>query len=705
MTTTSLRMRLIWLTLVAVVPLIILIAINLNDQFQQHKEQGEESIARLAQSISLQQDQYIEATHQLLVAVAQLPEVVNRNARICNRYAADLLSQYPKYANLGAIALNGDIFCSGLEMEGTVNAADRSYFQEAVEQNDFAIGNYQIGRITGQASLNFGYPARDDDDTTTAIVFAALKLDWIADYATRIDLPEQGELTFIDREGIILARYPNPEEWIGEELAEEGLFAQITSRQEDIVEATDAQGTKRFYAFAPLSRESEAAYVIVSIPKSVVFADVNRVLIRDIIVVVVVSVIAFAVAWIGLSRLVVRPIEKLATTTQQLARGEMNTRSGLSYGGGEIGFLASSVDQMADALQQQHEEVTREASEREHAQQQEARLRQHMEQTVADYLTFVQLVSQGNLAKRLTVQHNGTLGHLGHGLNGMVENLHVITSQVQQASNDITTAVQDILSATTEQASSAAEQSSSLTQTNTTMDQVRSIVQQTMQEATLLAQESQSALMIAHQGTQVVEQTSASIEQIRQQMDSIAQTILGLAEQTQAIGTITTTVSELADQSNMLALNAAIEAARAGEQGKSFAVVAQQVRELAERSKNATAQVQDILNEIQRATNTAVMVTEEGTKGVEAGTNQAKKAGDIIRKIVREVDTSSQSNVQMASTTQQASVGLNQIGQALTNIQQATTQALTGTRQTEESARKLHELAQKLEQAIAAYHL
>ena len=99
------------------------------------------------------------------------------------------------------------------------------------------------------------------------------------------------------------------------------------------------------------------------------------------------------------------------------------------------------------------------------------------------------------------------------------------------------------------------------------------------------------------------------------------------------------------------------------------------------------------------------MVTEEGTKGVEAGTNQAQKAGDIIRRIVTEVDNSAQSNVQVASTTQQASVGLSQIGQALTNIQQATTQALSGTRQTETSARTLDELAKKLEQAVAVYHL
>jgi methyl-accepting chemotaxis protein len=164
-------------------------------------------------------------------------------------------------------------------------------------------------------------------------------------------------------------------------------------------------------------------------------------------------------------------------------------------------------------------------------------------------------------------------------------------------------------------------------------------------------------------------------------------------------------VNELADQSNLLALNAAIEAARAGEQGKSFAVVAQHVRELAERSKTATAQVREILSEIQRSTNAAVLVTEEGTKGVEAGGQLAGQAGEVIHRIAAEVENGAQANVQIAAAAQQQTTGMAQIGQAMGSIQQATTQALASTRQAERAAQDLHTLAQSLQQTITVYQL
>ena len=192
---------------------------------------------------------------------------------------------------------------------------------------------------------------------------------------------------------------------------------------------------------------------------------------------------------------------------------------------------------------------------------------------------------------------------------------------------------------------------------------------------------------------------------IRTRVESIATTILALAEQTQAIGAIITTVSEIADQSNLLALNAAIEAARAGESGKSFAVVAQHVRELAERSKGATSQVKAILGEIQKASNNAVLVTEEGTKGVEAGGQLATQAGQVIHKIAGEVESGAQANVQIAAAATQQTAGMEQIGQAMGAIAQATTQALSSTRQAERAAQDLHTLAQSLQHTVAAYRL
>jgi methyl-accepting chemotaxis protein len=314
-------------------------------------------------------------------------------------------------------------------------------------------------------------------------------------------------------------------------------------------------------------------------------------------------------------------------------------------------------------------------------------------------------LASGNLTARVDLVRNDELGLLASSFNHMAESLHSMTSQMQQAIVAITAAAAEILAASTQQVASAAEQAAAITQTTTTTEEIKAIALQTAQQASQVAQNSQAALAVAHQGTQAVEGAIGGMAQIRERAQEIAQTILTLAEQTQAIGTIISTVNDLANQSNLLALNAAIEAARAGEQGKSFAVVAQNVRDLAERSKTATVQVQEILTQIQRASNNAVLVTEEGNKGVEAGSKLTAQTGQIIHRIAREVESGAQANVQIAAAAQQQTAGMEQVGQAMTSIQQATTQALASTRQAERAAHDLHTLAQSLQQSIAAYRL
>jgi methyl-accepting chemotaxis protein len=401
---------------------------------------------------------------------------------------------------------------------------------------------------------------------------------------------------------------------------------------------------------------------------------------------------------------IAKPIKKITEVAREVAQGNLTAEAHVQSSD-ETGLLATTFNQMTRNLRQRSE-AERAATERA-AQLTEAerQAKEHLEQTVAHYLQFAQQVAQGDLTQRLTVENTGALGDLGQGLNTMVANLHRITTQVRQANTSIAAAAAEILAATTQQAASAAEQSAAITQTSTTVSEVKSIAMQTAQQATQVAQDSQAMLQIARRGTEAVEETVTGMSQIRVRVESIAETILALAEQTQAISTIITSVSELADQSNLLALNAAIEAARAGEQGKSFAVVAQHVRELAERSKAATGQVRDILGEIQRATNAAVLVTEEGTKGVEAGGKLAGQAGQVIHSIAGEVESGAQANVQMAAAAQQQTAGMEQIGLAMTSIQQATTQALASTRQAERAAQDLHSLSQELQQTISAYRL
>src|SRR3970282_14023 len=169
-----------------------------------------------------------------------------------------------------------------------------------------------------------------------------------------------------------------------------------------------------------------------------------------------------------------------------------------------------------------------------------------------------------------------------------------------------------------------------------------------------------------------------------------------LSEQSQTIGQIMASVEDLAAQSNLLAVNASIEAAKAGEHGKGFAVVAQEVKSLAEQSKQATAQVRAILNDIQKATSAAVMATEQGSKAVASGVKQSADAGESTGLLRDTMAEAAQAATQIAASSQQQLVGMDQVALAMENIKQATTQNVTSTKQTEVAAQNLHELGQKL---------
>src|SRR5664280_1631381 len=140
-------------------------------------------------------------------------------------------------------------------------------------------------------------------------------------------------------------------------------------------------------------------------------------------------------------------------------------------------------------------------------------------------------------------------------------------------------------------------------------------------------------------------------------MDSIAQTVVRLSEQSQSIGGIIASVTEIADQANLLAVNAAIEAAKAGEQGKGFAVVAQEIKNLAGQSKQSTLQVRNILNDVQKATSAAVMATEQSSKAVENGVKQSTQAGESIKALAKSVNESIQAATQIVASSQQQVVG------------------------------------------------
>ncbi len=287
----------------------------------------------------------------------------------------------------------------------------------------------------------------------------------------------------------------------------------------------------------------------------------------------------------------------------------------------------------------------------------------------------------------------------------MVGNLRQQTQEIQEGVNVLAASAGEILASTSQVASSAAETASAVNETTATVEEVKQTTQMASQKARLVADTAQRSLQVSQSGMKSVEDSIEGMNRIREQMATIAESIVSLSEQSQAIGEIIASVNDLAEQSNLLAVNASIEAAKAGEHGKGFAVVAQEVKSLANQSKQATAQVRGLLNDIQKATNAAVMATEQGSKAVEAGEKQALEAGESIRLLAGSISESANASSQITATNQQQLVGMDQVALAMENISEASTLSVTSTRQSEISAQNLNELGQKLKRLVDQFKL
>jgi methyl-accepting chemotaxis protein len=315
-------------------------------------------------------------------------------------------------------------------------------------------------------------------------------------------------------------------------------------------------------------------------------------------------------------------------------------------------------------------------------------------------------VASGDLTVTIPLEVRADeVGALAQTFRRMMENLRDVTGEIREVVNVLISIAGEILAATTQVASGAVETATAVSQTTTTVEEVKQTAEVSSQKAKYVSESAKKTVQVSQDGRQAVENAISGMQHIHDQMESVAASIVRLSEQSQAIGAIIATVTDLAERSNLLAVNAAIEAAKAGEQGKGFAVVAQEVKSLAEQSKQAIAQVRTILNDIQTAMSAAVMATEQGSKAVDAGVKQSVEAGQAIRILAESIAQSAHAATQIAASSQQQLVGMDQVAVAMENIKQATAQNVASTKQTESAAQNLHELGQKLKLLVGRYQV
>lgn len=329
-----------------------------------------------------------------------------------------------------------------------------------------------------------------------------------------------------------------------------------------------------------------------------------------------------------------------------------------------------------------------------------------LETTLNAYTEQIEWAANGNLQARLQLPDNANqreselLVRLGQAINNLLDRLQTIVKEIRVAQDQLIEDTEAILMAADQQIMSANEQDAVVTETTATVNEVRATVAETAERASSVADTAQHSVEISKRGDEAVNATVSGMDVIRQRVEDIADNILVLSEHTQQIGEIIATVNNLADQSRMLALNASVEAARAGEEGKGFAVVAMEVRSLADQNREATIQVREILGEIQRATNSAVMVTEEGSKGVDEGQKLVNRAGESIQELAKAIEEAAIAAMQIAASTRQQTIGVDQLTGAMRTIKHATAEAISSTMQVEASAKRLQDAAKKVNDAL-----
>jgi methyl-accepting chemotaxis protein len=316
---------------------------------------------------------------------------------------------------------------------------------------------------------------------------------------------------------------------------------------------------------------------------------------------------------------------------------------------------------------------------------------------------FASKVADGDLTGRIEPKGGDAITDLANTLNTMVENLADTSTRMKDNAATVSSSANEVLAAVTEQNAGANQQSAAINQTTTATEQIRASAELAAQKASDVSEQAQDAIRVSEEGSEAVGAIVDGMSAIREKVEAIAADVHALSEQTAQIGEITNAVTDLADQSNLLALNATIEAARAGEHGKGFAVVADEVRNLAEQSKQSTAQVQAILEDIERATHAAVGAAQEGTEVVEQGSELAERAGQIIAQLAEMNHAVGQSAQQIAASVGQQNAGMDQIAQGMQETSQATSEFVAGAQQSQAAVEGLTRVAAELDELAAQY--
>ncbi len=320
-------------------------------------------------------------------------------------------------------------------------------------------------------------------------------------------------------------------------------------------------------------------------------------------------------------------------------------------------------------------------------------------------VAVIEQVAQGDLTQRIDIISHDEIGAMAEHFNAFAEKLHGAIAKVARSSNEVSSAAGTLDRATEHMATGVEEAAMQVNSVAAASEQMSKTSSEIAQNCVTAARSSEQATSSASDGEAIIRETIHVMDRINNRVKESADVIKNLGTHSNQIGEIVGLINEVADQTNLLALNAAIEAARAGEHGRGFAVVADEVRKLAERTSDATKEIRDTIQAMQAETKKAVTSMEEGVGEVETGTSEAAKSGEALKEILTQINKVTLEINQIAVASEEETATTNEIASSIQQISQVMQETAKRIQENAEASSQLADLSRGLQEMVGQFRI
>jgi methyl-accepting chemotaxis protein len=412
-----------------------------------------------------------------------------------------------------------------------------------------------------------------------------------------------------------------------------------------------------------------------------------------------------------LARTIVKPIKALSDAAEKVGAGDLS-QTVLVQSDDEVGALGTAfnamVQKVKEALEisnQSRMEAEEQATKVQGIMNKVTEQREYLANSVQTMLGSVQQLAAGDLTQRVYAEKQDDIGRLFEGYNAAIEQMQELVGKVVESVQETAASSTQIYQTTEQTMYDIREQSSQTRNVAAAMEQMTVVIGENTRHASLAAHQASQASDDARASGKVIEGMIRNVGEVANVVRESAKRIEALGASSEQIGEIVSVIEEIADQTNLLALNAAIEAARAGEQGRGFAVVADEVRKLAERTQKATKEISTMIKSIQRNTSDAVGSMNKGTKLVEESGTLASQTSQALTEIISKTTQVADIVSQLASASEEQAATSNDVAHSIELISTASERSANAAASISQTAANLSYLTQDLQKLVGTFRI